>query len=121
MSGKNLDGVDDPIADGIISDCLVTDWTIPDVFLAKLMEKASWAALAVRWFSKQKPRIFNVYELLSVVILTHEDGHQTAPLPKSHVHQPLPHWHHGYSLFRALLIVSNEHTLPVFVRFGILH
>lgn len=39
---------DDPIADGIISDFPVTDWTISDVFLTKLMEKTYWAALAVR-------------------------------------------------------------------------
>ena len=45
---KILNGSDNPIADGIISDCLVTDRTIPDVFLTKLMEKASWATLTVR-------------------------------------------------------------------------
>ena len=26
----------------------------------------------------------------------------------SHPHQPLPHWHHGYSLFSALLIIRNQ-------------
>ena len=36
-------------------------------------------------------------------------------------HHPLPHRHYGNSLFRALLIISNQQTLPVLVRFGILH
>ena len=26
----------------------------------------------------------------------------------SHLHQPLPHRHHGYSLFCALFIISNQ-------------
>ena len=36
-------------------------------------------------------------------------------------HHPLPHRHYGNSLFRALLIISNQQALPVLVRFGILH
>lgn len=43
-----LNTSDNPIAGGKISVCPVTDWAISDVFLTKLMEKASWATLAVR-------------------------------------------------------------------------
>src|SRR5574344_829778 len=38
----------------------------------------------------------------------------------SHLHQPLPNWHHKYSFFRALLIVSNQQALPVLMCLGIL-
>ena len=47
-------------------------------------------------------------------------SHVSADVSTSFCHQPLPNRNHGYSLFRALLIVSNQQAFPVLVRFGVL-